>query len=154
MSICLYVLAASPAPHEDTEPGNCGAQQCQAVKQHRTGTLAPIPDKRLMRLGKRHSGGVPIGADRDPAVQADGSGKSKACFRFGRGPTSVLTYTQAGGERPFSGCLADPASSAIHWTALFVPTVSTTVYLRAGERVVLSNVYGMRHDPIRTDRLG
>src|SRR5712675_1187062 len=32
---------------------------------------------------------------------------------------------QAGVERPFSGCLADPASSAIHWTALFVPTIST-----------------------------
>jgi hypothetical protein len=62
---------------------------------------------------KRQFGGVPIGADRDPTIQANNIVKSKACFRFEWGPASVLIYSQlAIGQHSFDGA-ADHVGGAL-----------------------------------------
>jgi hypothetical protein len=63
------------------------------VNQHRTGTPRRFRISAWYRTAKRTFGGVPIGADRDPTLQANSADKSKVCFRYGRSPASMLIYT-------------------------------------------------------------
>ena len=57
-----------------------------------------IEHEKAVFSSRRHHN--PIGTDRDPNLQANSAAKSKACFRFEWGPTSVLIYIlEVGGIR-------------------------------------------------------
>jgi hypothetical protein len=65
------------------------------VFQHRGGT-PPITIRKILNcLADLPWEGVPIGADRDPSLEANSTDKSKPCFRSVWGPTSLPIYRHA-----------------------------------------------------------
>jgi hypothetical protein len=100
-------------PQGEPEPTKCWLST-MPVNQHRTGTPRRFRISTWYSTSKRQFGGVPIGADRDPTLQANSADRSKVCSRYGRGPTSVLIYnreSRCGSWVPETGNLTNPAAA-------------------------------------------